>query len=205
MSGLLQTVAPSSEPITLAEAKAWLRVSGNDEDALIAALIDAARSYVETFTGRALMTQQWELALDSFPVGCGYSGYVPALRSRHIVLPRAPLVTVESVKYYDADGALQTFAPAGYYVDDRSQPGRIVLNADYDWPETQLRPNAVIVAYTVGYGAATAVPQGLRTALRFMVAHWFENRVHINIGNIVNSIPDSAEALLWQFRLPVAY
>ena len=42
MSGNAQTVAPGGEPITLAEAKTWLRVDGTDEDVLITALIEAA-------------------------------------------------------------------------------------------------------------------------------------------------------------------
>lgn len=192
MSGLVQTVAPAGEPITLAEAKAWLRVDGTEEDVLILALIEAARAYVETFTGRALITQQWELALDGFP-------------DREIVLPRAPLASVQSVKYYDGAGTLQTFASAGYFVDTRAEPGRVVLHADYDWPAVQSRPSSVAVAYTVGYGTPSQVPQGLRTALRFTVAHWFTNRTPVNIGNIVNTIPASAESLLWQKRLPAAY
>lgn len=211
MSGLVQTVAPAGEPITLAEAKAWLRVDGTDEDVLILALIEAARAYVETFTGRALITQQWELSLDGFPASDRYSdGRLRESRStgipgREIVLPRAPLASVQSVKYYDEDGALQTFASAGYFVDTRAEPGRVVLDEDYDWPDVESRPNAVIVAYTAGYGTPSQIPQTLRTAIRFMVTHWFTNRTPVNIGNIVNTIPATAEALLWQKRLPGAY
>jgi len=44
---------PPAEPVTLAQAKAWLRVeSGDDEDALIAGLIAAARMRAEAHTGR---------------------------------------------------------------------------------------------------------------------------------------------------------
>ena len=211
MSRTVQTEAPAGEPITLAEAKAWLRVDGTDEDVLLTALIEAARGYVETFTGRALITQQWEASLDAFP-GCSLLGRLRVLESRpanydgrQIIIPRAPLVTVESVKYYDTDGVLQTLTSAAYFTDTRSQPGRVVLNSDYDWPDTQSRPNAVIVAYTCGYGTPSQVPQTIRTALRFLVSHWFENRVHVNLGNIVNQVPDTVEALLWQYRLPSAY
>lgn len=211
MSGLVQTVAPAVEPITLAEAKAWLRIDGTEEDALILGLIAAARSYVETFTGRGLITQQWEVSLDAFPSSDRYvrgrlsESKTASIPGREIILPRAPLASVESVKYYDTAGTLQTFSSGSYFSDTRAQPGRVVLHEDYDWPETQVRPNAVVVAYTVGYGAAASVPHGLRTAVRFLVTHWFRNRVHVNIGNIVTPIPDSAEALLWQFRLPGAY
>ena len=55
---------PGEEPVTLAEAKAWCRIDAADEDALVVALIAAARLHVESVTGRALIEQQWRLTLD---------------------------------------------------------------------------------------------------------------------------------------------
>lgn len=52
---------PGEEPVTLAEAKAWCRIDTTDEDALVTALIAAARLQVESLTGRALVTQSWRL------------------------------------------------------------------------------------------------------------------------------------------------
>ncbi|HWA42163.1 MAG TPA: head-tail connector protein [Hypericibacter adhaerens] len=54
---------PGEEPVTLAEAKAFCRIDTTDEDALISALIAAARLQVESLTGRALVTQSWRLAI----------------------------------------------------------------------------------------------------------------------------------------------
>lgn len=197
--------------MSLADAKAWLRVDDTDEDILISHLIDAARSYVETFTRRALITRQLELSFDAFPgsgrVACGRISEARGGASlpRSLILPRPPLISVQSVKYYDTAGTLQTFSSAGYHVDTRAEPGRVVLHEDYDWPDTQSRPNAVIVAYTAGYGdAARDVPQGIRTAIRFLVTHWHANRTPVSAG-AMNVIPSSAEALLWQFRIPEAF
>jgi len=80
MSSLLLT-APAIEPLSLAEAKAFLRVETSDDDDVIGALIAGARIHVEAQTRRALITQSWRLAIDAWPDD-----------GRLIVLP-APLQT----------------------------------------------------------------------------------------------------------------
>jgi hypothetical protein len=57
---------PGEEPVTLAEAKAFCRIDGDDEDALVGALVAAARLQVESLSGRALVTQTWRLSLSGF-------------------------------------------------------------------------------------------------------------------------------------------
>ena len=58
---------PGEEPVTLAEAKSFCRIDGSDEDALVNALIAAARLQVESLTGRALITQSWRLTMACAP------------------------------------------------------------------------------------------------------------------------------------------
>lgn len=213
MSAIVQLVGPACEPVSVQEAKNWLHVDADDEDALILGLIAAARQHAEVFTQRALITQTFELSLDAFPVNCrAHLARYPETRAclaanylREIVLPRPPAVSVQTVKYYDTAGVLQTLSSAQYYVDVRNEPGRIVLNPDYDWPETQTRPNAVIIAYTAGYGTPSFVPSGIRTAIRFLVSHWFEQRTPVVIGDraAVLEVPKTADTLLWQHRIPV--
>jgi hypothetical protein len=58
---------PGEEPVTLAAAKAWCRIDGTDEDALVGALIAAARLNVESTTSRALVTQSWRLTVECPP------------------------------------------------------------------------------------------------------------------------------------------
>ena len=64
---LIRTVDPVAEPVTLAEAKAFLRLTGTSEDELVAGLIRAAREDVERSTGLALIAQTWRLVLDALP------------------------------------------------------------------------------------------------------------------------------------------
>jgi len=58
---------PAAEPVTLAEAKQFLRVEHDDDDDIIAALIAGSRIHVETQTRRALITQSWRLTRDVWP------------------------------------------------------------------------------------------------------------------------------------------
>src|SRR3954469_14002780 len=55
--------AVAVEPVSLAQAKLWLRVDHDAEDTLIAALVSAARDYVEAQTGLALAPQTWRLSV----------------------------------------------------------------------------------------------------------------------------------------------
>ena len=61
MSSLLLT-APAIEPLSLAEAKAFLRVETSDDDEVIGALIAGSRIHVEAQTRRALITQSWRIS-----------------------------------------------------------------------------------------------------------------------------------------------
>src|SRR3974377_971688 len=63
---------PAVEPVTLAEAKQHARVEYPDDDALITGMIVAARRMAETRLRSALITQTWNLYLDSFPSAGGY-------------------------------------------------------------------------------------------------------------------------------------
>ena len=92
MPSILLT-APAVEPLTLAEAKAYLRVETPDDDDLIAALIAGARIHVEAETRRALITQSWRLSRDAWPPD-----------GRLSVLP-APLQTLTAVRVYDESTA----------------------------------------------------------------------------------------------------
>jgi uncharacterized phiE125 gp8 family phage protein len=66
MSAILLT-APAVEPVTLDEAKAYLRVEHSDDDDVIAALIAGSRIHVEAQPRRALITQSWRISADNWP------------------------------------------------------------------------------------------------------------------------------------------
>jgi uncharacterized phiE125 gp8 family phage protein len=153
--GLKLVTAPAAEPVSLAEAKARLRVTIDDEDSDIESLIRQARGLCEEGCHRFFVAQTWTLYLDCWPKP----------ECDGIRVPRPPLVSVASVKYYDTDAVQQTIDSADYYVGTGSEPGRIVPVAGY-WPAVQLhRPDAIEIQFTAGYGPASAVPPAAKAAI----------------------------------------
>ena len=163
---------PTVEPITLTDAKLQVRQSETFDDALIQALISAARQFAETVTRRAFMAQRWTYLLDQFPrpgfnVGSanwygpqwginpgpmtvlspdGFTGY-------EIFLPLPPLITVESITYIDsATNVVLTLDPSQYLVVP-SEKALIVPSFGNVWPQTQQQKAAVTIKFTAGYAA----------------------------------------------------
>lgn len=202
------TVAPALEPLTLAEAKAHLRVDFVEDDTLISALIVAARQRAEVITRRALITQSWQLVLDAFPVPgmnvgsanwygpqWGNSpGPLTTLRADgrtgfEIFLDHTPVSTVNSITYTDVDGNTQTLSPSLYKTDFVTEPCRVVPAYGTSWPGTRNEISAVSVAYTCGYGSAgAAVPEAIRQWMRLRVGAMYENREEFLTGQRITMI-----------------
>ena len=203
MSAVVVSVAPAAEPVTLAQAKLHLRISGSDEDTLISALISAAREKLETDTRRALVQQTRVLYLDSFyELDAG----------GEIWLPGAPLASVSSVRYeVSGSPSLETVDAASYRVDTASEPGRISLAYSASWPGALAVRNAIQVTYVCGYAPdsgspidyAANVPKGLKQAILLLVGAWYEHREAIMVlpGLTPVEVPMAYESLMWQHRV----
>ncbi|MBI5427264.1 MAG: phage head-tail connector protein [Nitrospinae bacterium] len=177
MSLKLKT-APASEPVSLADAKSYLRISDAGDDALITALISAARRQCERYTGRALIDQTWTLWLDADEFRarvCGTPGDDRRVW-RGISLAKPPLQTVSFVKTYDPENTPATFDAANYLVDAVSEPGRIALKQGAAWPASLRETLAVEVEFVAGYGAATAVPDPLKQGLLLLIKLLFADK-----------------------------
>ena len=95
---------PAAEPVTLAEARAHLRLDGTEENPLVEALIAAARAALEAETRRAFVTQSWRLTLDDWPAD-------------PVRLPLAPVAAVTAVKVASLSGAMLPIDPGFYETD----------------------------------------------------------------------------------------
>jgi len=167
---------PAIEPLDLDEVKDHLRLSetsGNDEDTTIMAFLTAARRYCEAFQNRAYLEQTWKLTLERFP------------SEAWITLPRPPLMSVTSVKYYGTGGTATTMTAGNYYADTASEPGKLRLGYGESWPSAVLRPGVgVEVEYVAGYGsAASSVPAEITQAIKLVVGHMYEHRENDDVGH----------------------
>jgi len=185
MSAIL-LAGPAIEPWTVAEAKAFLRVDHDDDDAVIGSLITAARSQIEAMTRRALLAQRWRIVRDGWP------------RDGRIVVRTGPLRALTAVRVFDADGIAHARDVEGFVCDRaadliaapgwaRSPPGRRVAGIELD--------------VELGYGTQPSeIPELLRHAVRTLAAHWYDNRGLAAIGSSVAMLPGSVAAMIAGFR-----
>lgn len=210
-----EVVPPAAEPVTLEEAKLHLRMGDIDlDDALITALISAARRYCQVVAKAVFVDTVFEAVDDAFPFtggavnrqvrefygqfaggrGAVYPG-VLAVNAGIVTLPRAPVRSVESVTYLDLNGVPRTMAPSEYVVTTGS-PGRLGVPFGGTWPVTLPQIGAVTVRFTAGYGPdAAAVPPNVKAAVLLMVGHLYENREAVTAGTL-SALPLGIDHLL---------
>jgi uncharacterized phiE125 gp8 family phage protein len=163
-----------TEPISRAEAKAYLNLperspTDAEEDALIDSFISAAREIAETLQGRDLVRKQWDLSLDYFHC--------------YEIECRAPLASVDLVKYRDSDGNYTTLTEGtDYIVDTAKQPGWVLPAYGEQWPSFTAWPSsAVLVRYTSGYASTDAFWSGpgdrIKTGMKMLISMWYNGRI----------------------------
>lgn len=170
------------------------RVDSDEEAVLLAALEQTAVQYLDGNTGiigRSLLTQTWELYLDEFP---GAGGEVD--------LPLPPVQSVTSITYVDGAGVTQTLDSSKYDVNSYGTNAKVRPAWGCAWPSTKTKLNAVKITYIAGYGAAEAVPEPIKLAIKMLVAHWFENRENVAPGAAnLAEIPMSVTHLIAPYRV----
>lgn len=192
--GLSLVTAPTSEPLTLAEAAAHLRISDSpipDAD-YVSALITAARNYAEGDTRRAFVSQTWDYTLKEFP-------------SWGLYLPIQPVQSVTYVQYVKPDGTTASFidtsvSPNTAKFDVVTDGPRAYLIPKYglEWPETRDHGQAVTVRFVAGY---STVPEDLKHALKMLIADWYEGREASSVGQAVTQVPFAVDAILSGYRM----
>ncbi len=176
MSVLKLKTAPAVEPVTAADIKQHLgitQLSDINRDAEINERIPAARQWLESQLDIVFITQTWTLYADNFT---------------DFFDLKANLQSVTSVKYVDSDGILQTLAADQYRAD--TNESRLYTAYGVSWPSTRYNDvNAVEIEHISGYGLAAAVPEQIKLAIKFMVAHWENYQSQIEAGGRIQTLP----------------
>ena len=209
----VQTSAPAVEPVSLVDAKAFLRIDTSDEDTLIQSLIMTSRLHIEVALGLALIQQTWSCFIDRWPPILdtrsaplqpgGVVFTIPDPRARlnatadAILLPLNPVKSVDAIRVYADDGTFASLPLDGFVADLASKPARLVRRFATASPEPGRRLNGIEIAITAGFGPAPAdVPAPIRQALLLLVAHWYEHRDPGEIGSIEARVPAAVSSLL---------
>jgi len=168
---LERSTAPASEPITLIEAKLYLRVDHANEDTLVSDLITASRMMAEGWLSRSLMPQSWKLAYDDGIAEC-------------IALPMGPVTGITSVTVFASDGTSQAINASYYWLN--AAKNALVMNS-------ALLGFRVEIIYATGYASAGDIPRPIRQGMLAHIAAMYDNR-----GDA--ALPDQAAILYAPYR-----
>ncbi|HEY0270764.1 MAG TPA: head-tail connector protein [Sphingomonas sp.] len=159
----------------LADAKAYLRIDGTDEDALLDTLIGAALDLCERFTGLALFASARTAMLEA----------VTRCWQR---LPATPVTAISGVSGVDATGVATALPVEDYAIDiDAAGDGWVRLTAG-------IAQHRIAIAYQAGLAADwPSLPEPLRQGALRLVAHL---HAHRDAGD--DAGPPAAVAALWR-------
>ncbi len=149
---VIRTTPPASEPLSLQEAKLFLRIDHDTEDTAICQMIKAAREVAEEIMNRSLITQRWQLTLqDALPA--------------YFTIPYGPVTQIISLSKLDADGSTSTL-----------NNDIIMIAADSETLECTAPQTAkqFIITYEAGMSEnAAGVPASLRQNMLQHVAYLY--------------------------------
>lgn len=177
---------PTAEPVSLTEAKNHCRVDSTDDDALITALISAARGQVESATNRLMMTQNMRATFE-------YLGEMKL---------KSPLRKVTSITYLDEANATQTLPTASYVVEYDEVPGCVEQAYMAVWPATYWHPQAVTVDFIAGYATPFVVDATANTLTA--TGHCIENADCVRLTNTGGVLPAGLYAQINYYAINVS-
>lgn len=190
--GISRTTDSSSELVSVAEAKAHLRVTHSDDDAYIGTLITASRQSLEISTRRSLgASQTYKVFYDSYP-----TTYFKLL------IPNPPLTSFTSLKYYDDNDVLQTIPSNQYTVETAGSGASFLSMKDtHSFPTVSIdRVAPVEIEFVSGYTAQT-FPKPLHQAILLLVAHYYDTREPVSFGDIPHKIQRTVDFIADQYKV----
>jgi uncharacterized phiE125 gp8 family phage protein len=186
MSSFLVT-GPAIEPLSLSEAKAFLRVEHSEDDQVISALIAGARTHIETQSQVALITQAWRIVLDCWPQ-----------RGRIVVRP-GPFKSLHAARFYDLNSNAHAIDTQGFVPD---YGGSVLAFVPWAVPVPGRATAGIELDVSIGFGDTIEdVPESLRQAVRLLVSHWYDNRGVVASAGQCAVLPSTVAALIAPYRM----
>lgn len=182
MTKLTVTSPPDEEPVSLDEAKSYLRIGHEGEDQLASEMIVSARSRLEQVAGLALVRQTVQLTWLQWPA---------EIAGRGARLPVSPIQQLESVAISDQDDTLSDHT-------DRFQVycGRLRLRPWSMLPSVA-PAERIEITLQAGFGAASKVPGDLREAvLKLIAATYASRRSGAPTPDMLAGLPQDVQSIL---------
>ncbi|MGR3813409.1 MAG: head-tail connector protein [Cognatishimia activa] len=168
----LLSVPPAENPVTIEQLKDQIPgLSFDDDDGELAALLSAAISHFDGYSGRlgrCLMPQTWTLSFSEW-------------RSK-MLLP-FPDVTNVGISFWDEEGAQKSIAQENLELVSEIGADSIVFPPDFAFPSLdQARSAPITVTLTAGYANADAVPFPIRQAIIIAAKSWYDGQEALPIA-----------------------
>lgn len=178
-----------TEPVSVAEARDWCKVTGTQHDTVLGILITSARQALEKYTN------------SSFAAKTLHATWIRPPDDLEFELPYGPHIAVSAVYRIDSEGtetALTVNADYWVYGDQD-----FVLKINRYWSTSGVYgENSYRVEYTAGYGHTNTetLPARIKEAIMKEVATNFDIRESINIGNLTTELSNSARKMVDPYR-----
>lgn len=161
MRTIILSTDATTEILTLAEIKTFLKIDGNDFDDILTPFIKVSRQIGENITGREFVEKEFKLYLDYFPYCHG------------IEVRKSKLKSITSIQYYDDNDTLQTLSADDYYFTESSDYASIYIKSGKSFPSTYDKKQAVIITFKADYPNR---PELIKQACLRVCAYLFENQ-----------------------------
>tara|TARA_R110001599_G_scaffold92283_1_gene241833 strand:+ start:125 stop:700 length:576 start_codon:yes stop_codon:yes gene_type:complete len=181
--------AASTFPVSLTEAKSHLKVDTSADDTYITSIIKAATQLSEEYTNRFFIDTVIEQTCSDF--------------AQLQTLFKSKVSAITHVKYYDSNNSLQTLDTAVYDEQLDYEPSQIQLAENKSFPSITKRNDAVVAKYTVGYGAASDVPEIIKQAILLTIGNFYQNRASVITGRTATELPMNVKWLLDTYKVQI--
>lgn len=182
-----QVEGPAVEPVSVGEARAFLRIETSEEDASLAGFLRVARELCEAFTGQVMIATRFRETAAASRLAAAGAGLFGGARA--MPLSRQPVRSVTNVTAINASGTRTALAQGDFALEEDGRgEGRLVI---YAVPPGTVRVEA---DYWAGMGSDwNAVPEALRQGMLRLAAHLYAYRDRPD-----DTGPPAAVAALWR-------